>query len=195
VTRNTGEQKVRPYEGRIMAVYVALLRGINVAGNILKMDRLRAIWSEMGFSNVQTYLQSGNIVFEAGGIPLDWRERIEQKLVGETRLPVAVIVRSAGELGKVIVGNPFLKAGGVDESKLHVTFLENSSTKEAVQRLGEIISGQDGYRVVNREVYLHCPDGYGRTKLSNNRLEKVLAMRATTRNWNTVKALHELARQ
>jgi len=178
-----------------MAVYVALLRGINVGGNILKMDRLRGIWSEMGFSNVQTYLQSGNIVFDAAGAPSAWREKVEQRLVGEARLPVAVIVRSAKELGKVVVGNPFLAGGGIDESRLHVTFLEGSATKQAFQGLHEIASGRDECRVVNKEVYLHCPEGYGRTKLSNNRLEKVLAMRATTRNWNTVKALHELARQ
>jgi uncharacterized protein (DUF1697 family) len=103
-------------------------------------------------------------------------------------------VRSAKELGKVIALNPFLKAAEIDQSKLHVTFLEASAAKDAVKTLSEISSGRDECRVVGKEVYLHCPDGYGRTKLSNNRIEKVLSTKATTRNWNTVNKLYELAR-
>lgn len=181
-----------------MPTYIALLRGVNVGGNTLKMERIREIWSDLGFKNVRTYVQSGNVVFEAKGPPSTWSRRIEQALVPEARLPVTVVIRTAAELAKVIAGNPFLKQKDIDRSKLHVTFLSgadlsSAATKDAVKKLGAIDAGADEFRILGNEVYLHCPNGYGNTKLSNNRLEKVLLLKATTRNWNTVNKLHEMA--
>jgi len=176
-----------------METFVALLRGVNVGQNTLKMERLRQLWSELGFKNVTTYVQSGNIVFEAEGSPSSWGAAIEQKLAGETRLPVAVLLRTPGELKDVIARNPFLKEKGFDRSKLHVTFLAGAAGKDALKKLSALNAGADQFRLSGKEVYLYCPGGYGRTKLSNNALEKVLSVKATTRNWNTVNKLYEIA--
>lgn len=92
-----------------MCVFVALLRGVNVGGNFLRMDRLRELCGELGMKNVRTYVQSGNLVFEAAGSASHWREGLERKLQGESRLAVSVIVRTTGELSRVIAGNPFSK--------------------------------------------------------------------------------------
>ena len=176
-----------------MQTYVALLRGVNVGQNTLKMERLRQLLLELGFTNVTTYLQSGNVVFEAEGSPSSWSSAIEQRLAGETRLPVAVLLRTPEDLRSIIARNPFLKEKGIDRSKLHVTFLARAAEKDALKKLSDVKAGADQFRAYAREVYLYCPNGYGRTKLSNNALERVLSVKATTRNWNTVNKLYEIA--
>jgi uncharacterized protein (DUF1697 family) len=178
-----------------MPTYIAMLRGINVSGNMLKMDRLRELWSSLGFKNVRTYIQSGNIIFESNDPPAKWLPKIENKLIGETRLPVHVIVRTPGELKKAIAANPFLKQDGIDRSKLHVTFLDRAAGKDALKNLANLPPGPDELRVIGKEAYLHCPDGYGRTKLHNAAIEKLLVAKATTRNWNTVNKLYEMSSQ
>jgi uncharacterized protein (DUF1697 family) len=176
-----------------METYVALLRGINVGQNTLKMERLRQLWSELGFKNVTTYVQSGNVVFEAEGSPSSLPSAIEPRLAGETRLPVAVLVRTPAELKSSISRNPFLKEKGIDQSRLHVTFLAGAPGKDALRKLTAVNAGPDRFHLSGKEVYLYCPNGYGRTKLSNNALERVLSVKATTRNWNTVNKLYEIA--
>jgi uncharacterized protein (DUF1697 family) len=170
-------------------VFVALLRGVNVGRNILRMDRLRALCLELGLQNVRTYVQSGNIVFAAKGSAAQWSTRLEQKLVGECRLPVSVIVRTAGEMARIVAGNPFASEQGIDTKRLHVTFLDGVPTAAAVKALDALPAGHDRFWHVGRDVYLHCPGGYGTTKLSNNAFEKALSCRATSRNWNTVTTL------
>jgi uncharacterized protein (DUF1697 family) len=177
----------------IMEKYVALLRGVNVGQNTLKMERLRHLCSELGFKNVTTYVQSGNVIFEAGGPPSSWSSSIDHKLAGETRLPVTVLLRTPGELKSIIARNPFLKEKGIDQSRLHVTFLASAAGKDALKKLSAVNAGADQFRISDKEVYLYCPNGYGRTKLSNNALEKTLSVKATTRNWNTVNKLYEIA--
>lgn len=178
---------------KIMPTYIALLRGVNVSGNMIKMDRLREIWSKFGFKNIRTYIQSGNVIFDAVNSPSNWSQAIETKLAGESRLPVIMILRTAAELKKAIAANPFLKRNGIDRSKLHVTFLDEAVSKDALKKIASLSTGPDELLVSGREAYLHCPDGYGRTKLHNAALEKLLSAKATTRNWNTVNKLYEIA--
>ncbi|MBZ5561351.1 MAG: DUF1697 domain-containing protein [Acidobacteriia bacterium] len=176
-----------------MQTRIALLRGVNVAQNMLKMERLRQLLQELGFKNVTTYLQSGNAVFQAEGSPSSVSTAIEKRLAGETRLPVTVLIRTPAELKSIIVRNPFLKEKGVDRSKLHVTFLADAGGKDALKKLSALNVGADQFRLSGKEVYLYCPNGYGISKLSNSGLERALAVKATTRNWNTVNKLCELA--
>lgn len=175
-----------------MAKFIALLRAVNVGQNMLKMERLRELCSDLGFKSAITYVQSGNVVFEAAGNTSSCREALEQTLAGETRLPVTVILRTPAELQKVIAGNPFLQDRGIDYTKLHVTFLAGAAPKDAIQKLSTVRAGVDQFRVAGKEIYLYCPNGYGQTKLSNTALEKALSIRATTRNWNTVNKLYEM---
>jgi uncharacterized protein (DUF1697 family) len=176
-----------------MPVYIALLRGVNVGQNVLKMDRLRALCAELGLKNVRTYVQSGNIVFEAKGSPSHWGQALERKLAGESRLAVSVIVKTASEMAKVLKDNPFLTEKGIDPGRLHVTFLQQVPPKAALPALDNLDPGSDRFKCVGQEIYLHCPNGYGTTKLTNNLFEKLLSVRATTRNWNTVNKLVEMS--
>lgn len=174
-----------------MPTYVALLRGVNMGRNILRMDRLREVCSEMRLKSVRTYVQSGNVFFEGQGSAAHWSQALERRLAGETRLPVTVTVRTVVEMAKVLTENPFL-GKEIDTTGLHVTFLQDAPAKSAVEALGKVKAALDRFSRVGKEIYLRCPDGYGRTKLSNSVIEKILSLRATTRNWNTVKKLHEM---
>jgi uncharacterized protein (DUF1697 family) len=177
--------------------YIALLRGINVGGHkIIKMELLRKEFEGMGFADVATYVQSGNVVFKAPAkAVVDLPERIEEMLLRRFEMAVPVIVRTSEEIGDVARSNPFLKEAGIDVSKLHVCFLSEMPQKSAVKALNAIAAGDDRFNCCGREIFLHCPNGFGRTKLSINAFEKILSVRATTRNWNTVNKLREMARE
>jgi uncharacterized protein (DUF1697 family) len=174
-----------------MTVLIALLRGVNVGGNILKMDRLREICAKLGARNSRTYVQSGNVVFEAAGSAADWEAKLEKKLAGESRLPVRVIVRTSGEMSNVLGGNPFLREKGIDTARLAVTFLREAPSQQALAALVGLDLGRERYHHTGKDIYLHCPDGFGNARLYA--LEKILKQPATTRNWNTVIKLCEMA--
>ncbi len=176
-----------------MTVYVAMLRGVNVGGNSLKMDWLREACAGLGLQNVRTYVQSGNIIFSARLSALKLAETLKTTIDAQTRLPVTVVVRSASEMAKIVAGNPFLKQKGVDLAKLHVTFLAKAPSKPAPEKLDALAGRRDEYRLVGQEIYLHCPINYGETKLSNTAIEKALSVGATTRNWKTVTVLCAMA--
>src|SRR5262245_33176650 len=106
-----------------MTTHIALLRGVNVGGNMLRMEHLRALLAELGFGDVATYLQSGNALFSAKGTPDRLAAAIERKVSEATRLPVSVIVRTPTQLKRIIAANPFAKEAGVQQKALHVTFL------------------------------------------------------------------------
>jgi uncharacterized protein (DUF1697 family) len=176
-----------------MSTHIALLRGVNVGGNTLRMERLRALFAGLGFAGARTYLQSGNVLFAASGPAEKLAGLIEGKLAGEALLPVFVIVRTPAQLRRIVEANPFLKEAGVDPKKLHVTFLAGRPSRPGLAALGGVKSGCDRWQASGAEIYLHCPDGYGRSKLNNTAIERALRVRATTRNWNTVLALCQMA--
>ena len=172
-----------------------MLRGINVGGvrKILMKD-LAGLYESCGFTEVRTYVQSGNVVFNS-------REKntksiskiIENKIEQKCRFHADVLVRTGQNLKKVIGGNPFLKKPGVDPCNLYVTFLSDPPETQSLPNLSNVKSGADQFEIRGAEIFLWCPDGYGRTKLSNNYFETKLKRIATTRNWKTVMALYEMA--
>jgi uncharacterized protein (DUF1697 family) len=178
-----------------LTVYIAMLRGVNVGGNTLKMDWLRNACEGLGLHDVRTYVQSGNLVFSSGLSASKLAQTIKATVDAQTRLPVTVVVRSAAEWARTVAGNPFLKQRAVDVAKLHVTFLHKAvkPAKAALERLDALAGDRDEYRIVGGQIYLHCPLNYGETKLSNTAIEKVLAVGATTRNWKTVTTLQGMA--
>ena len=178
------------------STFVALLRGINLGGHkIVKMDPLRKMFEELGFEDVKTYIQSGNVVFKAPAqTPEKLAKGIEEKIFRQFGFPVPVIVKTAGEIGEVICNNPLLKEKGIDLSKLHVTFLSCPPDKGALKTMDAVPAAPDQFRCSGRVVYLHCPNGYHASKLTNNVLEKLLKVGTTTRNWKTVNKLWEMAR-
>ena len=171
-----------------------MLRGINVGGQRkVRMDDLKYLYESLQFENVQTYIQSGNVIFESnlGDIPI-LTATIEKGIETGFGFQVPVTIRSRRDMLRVIRGNPFEAKG--DQSKLHVTFLKTNPSAHLVSSVDEHGSQGEELRLVKREIYLYCPNGYGRSKLSNNFLEKKLDVTATTRNWKTVLALCQLSK-
>jgi len=178
-----------------MPTYISMLRGINVSGQKpVKMDQLRRMFEALGFTHVKTYVQSGNVVFQSKKIaPADLSKEIEERILREFGFDVPVISKTVEEIGTTIQNNPFLKEKAIDPAKLHVTFLSGVPAKPALEKLSALDAAPDRFHSLITEIYLHCPDGYGRSKLSNNVLEKLLSLRATTRNWKTVNELYRMA--
>ena len=169
--------------------YVALLRGVNVGGkNKLPMADLRDIFAGVGCAAVQTYIQSGNVVFEAaqdlaGRAPGIVTQAIRRRFGYET----VVVVRSGEELRQVAASNPFDTSG--DPRFLQVAFLEDTPGAVAVSRLDPQRSPPDAFAVRGRNVYLHYPNGVARSKLTNEYLASRLQTASTMRNWRTVLTL------
>ncbi len=184
---------VSPAKRGAMTAYAALLRGINLgARNKVAMPALRSLVESLGYEDVQTYIQSGNVVFKTrSGKASEIASTLASAITKEFGIRVAVVVRTQQELKRVAGANPFL-AAGAETSALHVVFLGSAPTKAAVGALNPDRSPPDEFAVRKAEVYLHCPNGFGRSKLSLDYFERILGGPATVRNWNTVNKLLEL---
>jgi uncharacterized protein (DUF1697 family) len=177
-----------------MPVYVSMLRGINVSGHhVIKMDRLRAAFEELGFAHVNTYIQSGNVVFQSSkSSPAALSKKIEAKILSEFGFSISVISRSAAEIESVISNNPLAGLPGVNVERLHVAFLSETPSAAAIKKLSELTLEPDLSRCAGKEVYLYFPNGFSKSSLWKHPLDKVLSVAATTRNWKTVNTLRQM---
>jgi len=175
-------------------VHVALLRGVNVGGkNKLPMKELAAIFAAVGCGSVTTYIQSGNVVFDAGRCDVaKLAELVSKRVKKQFGFDSPIVLRTAQELDVVARKNPFL-ATAPTESALHVVFLASAPDARAVKALDPQRSPGDTFEVRGREIYLCCPNGLGRTKLSNAWFDSKLATTSTVRNWRTVLELRDLS--
>ncbi len=175
--------------------YIVLLRGINVGGkNKLKMADLRAMLEAMNFADVQTYIQSGNIIFECAETPNSTlEERIKTQIMETFGYDIPVLALTMDELQNIFSNNPFLTKRNEDITKLHVTILKQTPDNERVDSIKDIKHKADEFEIKNKLIYLFCPDGYGRIKFTNNFFESKLKVQATTRNWKTITKLVELS--
>lgn len=178
-----------------MKTYISILRGINVSGQkLIKMDALKKAYERLGFQNVTTYVQSGNVIFNVSDPePEQLEQMIYRRIEKVFGFEVPVIVLTAEKLKQIVDNNPFISDPDIDPAFLHVTFLLSKSGKYNSREIEE--KKQDGEEIsfTNEAVYLYCPNGYGRTKLNNNFLESRLKVIATTRNWKTTNELLKIA--
>lgn len=166
------------------ATHIAILRGINVGGNnLIKMPALKAHFECLGFTDVSSYLQSGNVLFTAKS----------KRLPTDFGLDVPVVVFSAKEIESVIQRNPF-PAATSDPTKLFVMFLAATPNEARVTTLDPHRSGEDRFKVLDRQIYVHLAKGAATTKLTNAYFDSKLGMVSTGRNWRTVTAIFDLMR-
>jgi uncharacterized protein (DUF1697 family) len=171
-----------------------LLRSVNVAGHgRIAMDELRASFDALGYADVTTYIQTGNVLFTTAsksqpGIVSAIEERLNEDF-GDSP---AVLLRSAADIRRIGSSSPFAK-GGADPARHHVTFLATTPTKAALEGFSPPPSRRDELVIDGKEVYVHTPDGYAETKYTGTFLERRLGVVSTTRNWNTVSKLSELS--
>lgn len=171
--------------------HVSLLRGINVGGhNLISMARLRALYEALGCEDVQTYLQSGNVVFRRARDPAGVGRGVERAIKHELGLEVRVLDRSHAALAAVVEADPF---PGTDPSRRFVMFLSGAPGREIARELDHVRLGPDEAVLRGHELHLHCADGIGNSKLPGMLSEKRLGVSATTRNWRTVTRLLEMS--
>ena len=171
--------------------HLALLRGINVGGKgKLPMKELAAIFAAAGATNIRTYIQSGNVLFESP-LPEPLISKVTTEIARVYGYPGRIVLRSAAELITAFRSNPFAKADAPTET-LHVYFLADKPDAAAIKSLDPDRSPGDSFVVKNREIYLHLPNGMARTKLTNAYFDSKLKTTPTARNWNTVGKLVEM---
>ena len=172
--------------------HVALLRGINVGGNnILPMKDLVKMFCDAGCANVRSYIQSGNVIFETASGAQKIAGAITANIEKRLGFPAPIILRTFDQLRKVIRDNPFL-AAGTDQKFLYVYFLANPVNARAIATLDPARSAPDAFQVLGQEIYLHLPNGMGRSKLTNAYFDSKLSTTCTARNWATVLKLSEM---
>jgi uncharacterized protein (DUF1697 family) len=176
------------------SVHIALLRGINVGGkNLLSMERLADLFAAIGCRHVRTYIQSGNVIFEASpALARRVPRAVSDAIAAATQLEVPVLVRTAAELKAVVRGHPFWKPN-LDAKTLHVAFLADAPPAERVAALDHRRSPPDDFVVRGREIYLRFPNGVARSRLTNAYFDGKLATVSTLRGLGTVEKLVALA--
>ena len=176
-----------------MAIYVGLLRAINLGSvNKISMPALRTMLEDLGYGNVRTYVQSGNVVFYAPRTSHSTlSSQIERAVSSTFGHDISVIIRKGSDLERVVSGNPFATED-VPPAALHVVFLARGAPARAVKDLDPNKWLPDRFEVRGAEVYLLLPNGMGRSKMSISYFEKALGIRGTARNWNTVNKLREM---
>jgi uncharacterized protein (DUF1697 family) len=173
--------------------YVALVRGINLLGyRRISMPDLEALFTSSGAKNVRSYIQSGNVIFDAPATALKKiAAHVDREMNAHHGFGCHLTTRTQPELEAIVAANPF--ADRVCDGKtLHIVFLSDTPTAENLAKLDPNRSPGDEFRVIGREVFLYLPNGMARTKLSNQWLDSRLKTTSTVRNWNTVRKLAEM---
>ena len=184
-----------------MAVFVALLRAVNVGGyGKLSMAELRGLLQKAGYDRVETYIQSGNAVFEARGTAATVQRAVAAALEKHTGAAVGVMIRTHEELSRVIAGNPFAAEAAADGARVHAVFLERAAPAGAAEGLQRIVeqypARRDRFHLAGDTLYLHLPDGAAETKFTGKAMDRALGgVTGTARNWNTVVKLHGMSKK
>lgn len=178
-----------------MAIVISLLRGINIGGHHkIKMDALRALYGSLGLRDAKTHLQSGNVVFRTAARDLAaLRRHIEEAIEREFGFHVDVVLRTTAEMGGAVARNPFAARPAMEPSKLAVHFLAGEPSVEARAAVLAIQADPEELRIHGRELYIYFPNGMARPNLSMPLVERTLKVSGTSRNWNTVRKLLDLA--
>jgi len=168
--------------------HVALLRGINLAGKrSVKMADLCALFTKLGFTDVKSLLNSGNVVFAAKGRTTAQIEKVlEEATAKHLGIETDYMVRTAAEWRAIIAANPFPREAKTDPARLVAGVLKTTPPKGAEQALNDAIVGREVARVIGSVAYIYFPDGQGRSKLTPAVTDRSLGTRGTARNWNTV---------
>ena len=179
-----------------MQTYIILLRGINVSGQKkIKMADLRMLLEKLGFQNVATYIQSGNIVLEAKDQTIkNVEDRIGDGIREHFGFDVPVLVKSKKDFERIIMGNPFKDKSLSEGNRIYFVLLKNVPEQILVHTLEQETYKNQEFSITDDCVYLYCENGYGNAKLDNNLVERKLSVQATTRNLRTMLKLLEMVK-
>ena len=178
-----------------MTAVISLLRGVNVGGhNMIKMEALRALYESIGLRDVQSYVQSGNVVFRTERKEMAvLAKKIEDAIEHKFGFRPPVVLRTAAELREVVAKNPFAKRSGIEPGKLLVSFLVDDTAAEDRELLRQTKFDPEELHIGSRHLYIYFPTGQGNTKLNMKMIDRTLKTSGTGRNWNSVLKLLEMA--
>jgi uncharacterized protein (DUF1697 family) len=170
-----------------MPRFIAFLRAINVGGHNVKMEELRALFESLGFLNVETFIASGNVIFEAETENVrDLQKRIEAYLNKSLGYEVASFIRTASEIAEIARYKPFDKSKLETAQAFNVAFLAEPMSDEAKKALMDLSTEIDEFHIRGCEVYWLCRKKQSESTFSNSVFERKLKMQTTLRGWNTV---------
>ena len=177
-----------------MQTFISLLRGINVGGHKkIKMAELREHYASLGFANVRSYIQSGNLVFESELTDqAEIARLIAEKIMAVYGFDVKIVMRNLEEYDAAIAANPFLDRGEEDLRKIIVMFAGSPIPEDWREKVPEFPNSTDELTVIGKEFFLYCPDGYRNTKYTHALLERKLKIDVTARNWRSVLKIREI---
>lgn len=163
--------------------------------NKIRMNDLLTLFRESGFNDAETFIQSGNVVFTSSEIISEdaLTEKIESAIKSKFEYDIAVSLRTKEDLKRIISINPFLTEKNFDPSKAAVIFLRDEPEKTALDIMKDVNYPPDRFEITGKEIFIYCPDGFGRTKLYTNFFENKMKVKGTARNWNTIKTILEIS--
>ena len=180
-----------------MTVLISMLRGVNLGPhNRIKMDALRALYESLKFEDPRSYVQSGNVIFrtrEKNGPQL--AKKIQSAIAKKFGCEPEVILRTAGEVRKVVAANPFPEHTNAEPGKVLVTFLAEAPSRDAEANLEKFKDYPEKLHLSGRELYIYFPNGAGKSKVPWSAVEKFLKVAGTARNWNSVQAMLAIAEE
>lgn len=180
-----------------MITYIAFLRGINVGGHKkIKMTDLRKMFQKTHFEDVQTYIQSGNIVFTSVDSDVQFlQEKIRKAMVKTFDFDVPVLVKTRIDLIKILNKSPYTESEDIEANKVYYVLLKNEPEQANFENINQKDYPNELFSITKNCVYLNCTNGAGKAKLNNNIIEQKLKVSATTRNHRTIMKLLELSQE
>jgi uncharacterized protein (DUF1697 family) len=175
-----------------METYISFLRGVNMTGhNSIKMTDLASLYINLGLTDAKTFIQSGNVIFTGKPDQAEslLSETIEKEILEKFKYTVPVMIRTSSELSGLISVNPFLEELKFDPVKMAVIFLHEEPTSDQIKKVKDVDYPPDKFKIIGREIFIYCPNGFGRTKLYTNFFEKKMGVIGTARNWKTITTL------
>ena len=165
--------------------------------NSIKMADLSLLYKRLGYTENKTYIQSGNVIFKSSGLltEKETAQQIEDEILRKFSYTVPVMIRNISEIQSLFKNNPYLSEPGFDASKMAVVFLHEEVTDTQMEKMRNINYPPDKYQISGREIFIYCPNGFGRTKLYTNFFEDKMKVTGTARNWKTITTLLGLAEE
>jgi uncharacterized protein (DUF1697 family) len=179
-----------------MQTCISFLRGVNMTGhNKINMAELTTLFKKSGFKDAETYIQSGNVIFNnAEKLPLQQIAlKIEEEISRKFRYTIPAIIRTTEDVREIISANPFSGEENFDPARLAVILLYEYPRNEQIEKVRDVKYPPDKFKIIGREIFIYCPNGFGKTKLYTNFFEKKMAVIGTARNWKTINTTFQVA--
>lgn len=180
-----------------MKTYIALLRGINVSGQKkIKMAELRTMMAKLPYEDVETYIQSGNIVFKTNESNIRQMQQSITKEIAKTfKFEVPVLVKTIQDFEQIMNENPYTNTADIEAKRIYFSLLEKAPAQADIPNLNQDNYPNELFLITPGCVYLNCINGAGKAKLNNNIIENKLKVTATTRNYRTIMKLYDMAKK